>query len=387
MMDNRPSDRPLKVHFICTGVDQFRGGIETFFREAFNGLQGMEGVHIELYKRDKRPAPGEVCIPSISRRGRLARGIAAVTGRSPYAVEQVMFLPGYALHLRRKRPDVIFSSDGNLLLRLPRMAKRLGVPVRLVYSNGAPVGPPYDIYDHVQQVTPLYMDKALQAGEPAWRNSLVPYGIAVPPGDPLTDAQAVTAVRRQLGLPLDRKILLSVGWISAEHKRMDYLVREIAALPEPRPFLVMLGRMDESSSQIVQLAEALLGRENLRIGSVPYEQTAPFYQAADLFVLASLLEGFGRVFLEAMIHGLRCVAHDYPVTRYVLGEKGVYADLSREGTLSAVLSDPAVWQSDPAERIAARQSVRDRFSWEALKPVYREMFLRCANRPPIWWPK
>src|SRR5262249_35436775 len=154
--------------------------------------------------------------------------------------------------------------------------------------------------------------------------------------DPAFDPAAKQQLRRELQLPIDRPIVLSVGWISATLKRMDYLIDEIATLPvDRRPFVVLLGEIDETSSPILARAKEKLGEGNYAIRSVPYEQVSRFYRAADVFALASIKEGFGRVFLEALIHGLPCAVNDHPIMRYVLGEEGTFADFTQPGQLAA----------------------------------------------------
>ena len=48
-------------------------------------------------------------------------------------------------------------------------------------------------------------------------------------------------------------------------------------------------------------------------------------------MLASLREGFGRVYLEALMNGLPVVAHRNEVTEFVLGEEGYLIDLLQVG--------------------------------------------------------
>src|SRR5262249_7934210 len=166
-------------------------------------------------------------------------------------------------------------------------------------------------------------------------------------------------LRWKLGLPQDRPIVLSVGWISAEQKRMDYVVREAAPLisgvrGHAVPFLVMLGAMDEQSASIIALAREKL-TENFTARSVPHGEVTDYYRASDLFVLASLHEGFGRVFLEALIHGLPVIVHDHPVMRFVLREHGTFADLSRVGVLAEQLR-LGLWKGIMPETASERRA-------------------------------
>ena len=103
--------------------------------------------------------------------------------------------------------------------------------------------------------------------------------------------------------------------------------------------------------------------------SVPYPEVAQYYAAADCFVLASLCEGFGRVFLEALAHGLPVIAHEHPVMRYVLGEHGILADLSLEGALARDLREVLARPADGHAMRQRWQSVRRRFDWAALAPA------------------
>jgi len=200
------------------------------------------------------------------------------------------------------------------------------------------VDPPFPEYDHVHQVAPRYYEDALLAGEPEERHSVVPYGIKMPQMCPALfgDVAAKISAKQILGIPAGRSVVLSVGNVSAFHKRMDYVIEEVARIAESeRPFLVLLGQQDSSTALIRQLADRRLG-SGYRIETCKPEEISVFYQAADIFVLASLKEGFGRVFLEALAHGLPVVAHDGPVMQYVVGEEGLFVDMTKAGALAGM---------------------------------------------------
>jgi glycosyltransferase involved in cell wall biosynthesis len=374
--------KPLKVFFSCSGVGVMDRGIETFFREAFDGLRETEGLDIILYKGAGEARTDERVLWNVPRTGRAATLLGKMIRRNSYVAEQLSSFPSMVRAIRKHRPDIIFYSDSNLGFQLFRWRKQIGVPYRLLFSNGGPVHPPFDRTDYVHQVAPLYYDEALAAGEPPERQRMVPYGINVPIGTPDFDEAKREQLRKQLDLPLDCKIVLSVGWISAKHKRMDYLVNEIALMSHPRPYLVLLGTMDRQSEDIVALAREKLGEGGFTARSVPYRRVTDYYRSADVFTLASLQEGFGRVFLEALMHGLPVVAHDHPVMRFVLGNEGIFADLSKPGALAQQLDDGLRAVSDPAVAARRRESVRSRFNWSILALQYREMFFDCARVPP-----
>jgi glycosyltransferase involved in cell wall biosynthesis len=227
----------------------------------------------------------------------------------------------------------------------------------------------------VQQVALPYYEQAIEAGEPASKHSLVPYGINISCDRLAGSFPDIDACRARLGLSCGRKVVISVGYISARHKRMDYVVKEVSRLaPEERPFLLLVGQQDSSTAEIVSLAEQLLGSNGYRVASVPYAEMGDYYGASDAFVLASLKEGFGRVLLEASSFGLPCAADDNPVMRYVLAEEGSYCDMRQAGALASLLPTLIANTDEAGARLGRVEAVQRRFGWDSLQSDYLEMF-------------
>jgi glycosyltransferase involved in cell wall biosynthesis len=367
-----------RVLFICSGIGITNRGIESFFREAFNGLRSLPDLSINLLKGTGTDAPGERVIWNIPQTSRLARFVGRLTGRSAYAVQQWSTFFPIAKFIQKYRPHVVFYSDANLGFLLYRFRKQIGVPFRLLFSNGGPNRPPFPRTDFVHQVAPYYYKAAMDQGEPEWKHFMVPYGVQVPES-PVDDLAKKRETRQRLGLPLHRPVILSVGWIARQHKRMHYVIEEVLRLQQHKPFLQLLGSIDEASPEIIEMGNCLLGSRNFSARCEPYEAVGDFYRAADCFVLASLQEGFGRVYLEALMHGLAVIAHRHPVMEYVLGSQGVLADLSRPAVLADLLSAELLRKPDIQAARARWESVRSRFSWSALAPLYHRMFLAVSQ--------
>ena len=114
------------------------------------------------------------------------------------------------------------------------------------------------------------------------------------------------SIRRELGLPTDAKIVLSVGRLSKE-KGHAYLIRAMALIRKDLGAkLVLIGDGPEQAS-----LEALC-RELDLTESVHFlgyrDDAAQYYAAADVFVLPSFSEGSPNVLLEAMDAGVPIVA-------------------------------------------------------------------------------
>lgn len=371
-----------RVLMLCTGVGRYGRGIETFFADAFAGLRDDPGLDVSLVIGAGPTGPGQVRAASLSRTGQIATTIGRVLGRDGYAIEQITSIPSVLAKIRRLQPQVVFSSEANLAMRLMKLRRLSRVPYRFMYSNGAPMRGPFPWADYVHQVTPTYRDLAVSDGDDVSRHLLVPYGFTVPSEAPNRSAERRRAARRDLGLPEDRPLILSVGWIARRHKRMDYVVDEVAKLPSPRPFLAMIGAMDDSSAEVVAEAREKLGADGVVARSVTPAEVPTWYAAADVFVLGSLAEGFGRVYIEALGAGVPVFCHDFPVGRFVNGSEAVYGDFSKPGALAALLAERSdLFAEDAVDDRRRWAYARDNFSWVALVPKYREMFRTAAEGP------
>jgi 1,2-diacylglycerol 3-alpha-glucosyltransferase len=196
---------PLRVLFCCTGVGVLNRGIESFFREAFDHLRAVPGLEARLVKGGGPPCEMERVVPCIPRTSTLAALVGTAVRRNAYVAEQwSSFLP-VAREIRRFRPEVVFYSDANLGFLLYRLRRWIGVPYRLLFSNGGPCAPPFARLDFVHQVNPVCLEEALSAGEPAEKHIMVPYGLRVgaPPG---IDREVRQRLRAGLGLPPDRPV-------------------------------------------------------------------------------------------------------------------------------------------------------------------------------------
>jgi 1,2-diacylglycerol 3-alpha-glucosyltransferase len=366
-----------KVFLVCSGLGHIQRGFESFSQECFEALNTVSELDVTLFKGGGISGKKEIRIFNLPRQEWLARKIETLFRKNAYYIEQASFFFGLLPYLILKRPDVIYFSDGVLGNYLWHWRRYTGQNYKLLFSNGGPLSPPFDRWDHVQQVAPLYLNVALAAGVKAEKQSLVPYGLHLPNQLEILAPAELTALRSRLGLPVNRSVLLSVGAINKSHKRMNYLIREVARLTEPRPYLVILGHQDQETPEIIDLANQQLGVDNFLINTVSRAETNDYYRAADAFVLTSLGEGFGRVFLEGMAHGLPCLAHDYEVARFVLGRDGYFGDFESSGELTSLILHVLAEGQSESKRLQRYQSIYTRFSWNQLRPKYVDMIQTC----------
>jgi len=375
-----PLMRQTKVFFVCPGLGHIARGYETFTREAFDVLRGDDRLDADLFKGAGLAADRERAVWCLRRNQVAARWLGASVLRDGYYIECATFALSLLSHLARRRPDVVFYSDGvvgNLLWRWRRL---MNWRYKLLLCNGGQLGPPaFPRINHVQQVLAADYEESIRAGRPAENMTLLPLGFQIDSEFcPLSPAGRA-ALRARLGLPVGRPVVLTVGVVDRSIKRMDYIVREVAALDPPRPFLLMLGQRSEESPGVLELADKLLGPAGFQCRTVPADTIHDYYDASDAFVLASPKEGFGRVLVEALARGLPCLATDRPFARLVLGEHGHYADFDRAGELARLLATVLAVGNAPDGAATRHAAAYDRYSWDRLRPRYVDMIERCAR--------
>jgi glycosyltransferase involved in cell wall biosynthesis len=165
-------------------------------------------------------------------------------------------------------------------------------------------------------VSPRLVDACLAAGLPPDRVLHVPNGVDLDRFRPATSGERTT-LRRRLGLPVDRPIILFVGMFSRD-KQPDVLFDAWLGLQQDTRFastLVCVGATRSSYFEVDERLAADLRGEADRSGFgervvfvEPTNQVHDYFRAADVFALPSAREGLPVALLEAMATGLPSVA-------------------------------------------------------------------------------
>lgn len=370
--------RPLRVHLVCTGLGRERRGFEAFTRACAKALAGDRTLQLEVFAGGRDgAAAGERVVANLPRASRAARFLGRLFRRDPYHIEQVSFFLGYLPHLVRRAPDVLYFADlnfGNVCWHWRRLT---GGRFRMLFNNSGPTSMPFTRTDHVQQVTPGALAAALERGERADRQTMLPFGVELPSPFVSTDTAARGRARAQLGLPATGEVLLCVAKLDKAYKRIDLLIESVAALGEPRPFLLLVGADGPDGDALRALAGARCGTQ-WAWRSLPVGEMANAYRAADRFALFSHAEGFGLAYVEALAAGLPLVANDDATTRFVVGDAGVRHAITDVTSGRAALEAVRALPTDESAARARHETVRARFSWDALRPAYVALLHHAA---------
>jgi glycosyltransferase involved in cell wall biosynthesis len=150
-----------------------------------------------------------------------------------------------------------------------------------------------------------------------------------------------------------KRVLLYVGRV-AGNKRVDLLVEALAQVKQQNSNTVLLVVGDYNSNPAFNEVTAKirhraqqLGIDNDVIFTGRVADLPPYYRLADLYVSASLHEGFGVPLIEAMASGLPVVASNAAAHPWVVGDAALLAAADDAEDLAAqivrVLSDDALY--------------------------------------------
>lgn len=167
--------------------------------------------------------------------------------------------------------------------------------------------------DKVFSVSQALKDGAVKLGIPAEKISVHPNGVFSDLFYPIDR----DAARRSLELPLDKKIILSIGHLVIR-KGFHHIIDALATLNSSGRkdlFLVIVGDPGIEGNLKTKLQEQIqrlgLEKQVLLAGAKPYKDLYLWYNAADIFCLASSKEGWANVLLESLACGIPVVATSF----------------------------------------------------------------------------
>lgn len=380
-MDRQPVNRRqpepqrhLHVVIACPGVGRIHRGYETFAVGLYSALSVLPETTVSLLEGDKQVEfdPRRFRIRYLRGDRRPARLVGKLLLLDPLTVERLSFALLSLRRLRALRPDVVISSERAMCAVYCRIGRRLAGPFAVVFNNGGNHRPPFRHVDLVKHSSPMPWRWATEASDAA-AHVVLEEGVDLPEPSGPTRHEA----RRQLGLPLEATLVLSVGLLDFDQfKRMQYVVNEVADTGTDL-MLALVGQRHATTPELEMLLRDRLGARGVIVTVEPVE-VATYYRAADVLVSASTREGFGRVFAEALVHGLPVIAHDDEVVRWVLGAQGTVTDMTGAGNLRAELLK---FIANPSSVDVA--AAANRFGWDVLGLRYRDMLSQAAGR----WPK
>jgi glycosyltransferase involved in cell wall biosynthesis len=253
-----------------------------------------------------------------------ARGIPTTSVR-PGGYADVARGARFTAWLRRERPDAVLLTSwrttpwGAFAARragVPRTVVRLGI-VRRLPERGRAAWPYRGRVDALIVNAPEIRDAWLDSAPwfPADGVHVVLNGVLP---HPRPGAAERAAVRAELGLSPDARVVAGAGWM-ARRKGFDLLLEAFARAAVPGSELLLVGTGPEEAA-LREQARALGVAGRVRWAGARAE-VPRVLGACDLFVLASRNEGMANVMLEAMAAGTPVTATDVSGVRTALAAR------------------------------------------------------------------
>ena len=181
--------------------------------------------------------------------------------------------------------------------------------------------------------------------------------------------------RKQLGLDTGDFIIIAIGRL-VKRKGLDHLLIAVARSLIPSIKVLIIGDGPEKENLKSLAEESGIGSRVTLCGSVPEEQKFQYLSASDIFVLPSLHEGFGIVFLEAMYCGLPIITTDTGgQTDFIIdGHNGFLVHVGDVETLAVKIEE--LYTNHDLRKSMAANNLEDikKFSISTTAQRYEEMF-------------
>lgn len=167
-----------------------------------------------------------------------------------------------------------------------------------------------------------------------------------------------TSIRNKYGFSNEDQILFTLSRLSSKerYKGYDKVMQALVAVKKKHPHVkyLLAGSYDEQEKTYIDEMVVSLGLGNTVVmtGFIPDESLVAYFSNADVYIMPSMKEGFGIVFIEAMFYGLPVIAgnKDGSVDALLHGELGALIDpmdiQAIEKTIIDFLAKPETFKAD-----------------------------------------
>lgn len=372
----------IKLALISCGLGNVNRGFEVSTARLYKTLKEKSDFDVRLYSGGKHEGAKFVWnIPRDEVQRSPLHLISHVNDRRfwefAYGVEQISFAISLLPELFSFKPDVVWTKEVPFGYFLDAYRKMFGFKYKVIFANGGAFNPPtYKDFDYIQHLQPESYADAINYGLPSEKNLTLTNFLYFQ-----KSPKSRQELRAQFGYSQQDWIVICVAAWNRYHKRIDYLIEEVAQMPDANVKLMLCGHPEPDIHYLRKLAdEKLPGR--VQWLTLTEAKVHEALQAADAFVLPSVHEGLGNAMAEAALAQVPVVAHSHPASRFVLVDEKYMTDISKPGALAAKLQEIKIKPPEQEELKKLANAVHNVFSAEALLPRFCEMVRTVNGAPP-----
>lgn len=376
-----PAERPLRLALVSCGLGNVKRGFEVSTDRWYRTLKDTPGLDVKLFCGGFHP--GGKFVLNIPRDWVMMSPLSVLSAVNRrrfwefcYGVEQVSFGLFYWPELALFKPDIVWTKEVPFGYFLPIYKKALGLNFKTVFANGGAFRPStYKDFDYIQHLAPNSFDEALDFGIPAEKMTTLTNAVMFK-----EPRETREQLREEFGYANDDFVVMTASAWNAYHKRIDYLINEVAAIDDPKVKLLLCGHPDAETTVLKELAQEKLG-DRVKWMTLPEDKVPRAMKMADVFALGSLHESLGNVIPEAVMAGLPIVMNVCSSSKFIFGEKTEWAiDASTPNNMRDRLMQLRADQRARARMEEERPRVIQQFSPESLAPRFLQMARSICGR-------
>ena len=363
----------IKLALISCGLGNVNRGFEVSTARLYKTIKESQALDVRLYSGGKHE--GAKFIWNIPRDEVLRSPLSMFSRFNDrrfwefcYGVEQVSFALSLLPDLFSFQPDVVWTKEVPFGYFLDAYRKMFGFKYKIIFANGGAFRPAtYKDFDYIQHLQPESYKDAVDYGLPEEKMTTLTNFLYFQ-----KSTKTKKELRTSFGYSDQDWVVICVAAWNRYHKRIDYLIEEVAQIPDQRVKLMLCGHPEPDITYLRKLAdEKLPGRVQwLTLSETKVHEAL---QAADAFVLPSLNEGLGNAMAEAALAEVPVICHGHAASRFVLNDEKWISDLSLPGALASKIMQLKE-QPPAAEELATlAKAVHNVFSAQALLPRFCEM--------------
>jgi len=191
------------------------------------------------------------------------------------------------------------------------------------------------------------------------------------------DEEEKKHLRSRLGLPLNKRVFVSVGFLS-ENKGLPTLIEAFKKSQERQSDVLVLLGNGPLREKCLRLAT---GKSDIRLAGF-VENVEDYLGAADVFVSASLTEGCPNAVMEALACGLPVILSDIPAHREILDfnkRAGLLFPTNDMASLSKAFSESLNgYYSEKSQ--AALSIINNHLNAGSMSLKYQELYRQLCER-------
>jgi teichuronic acid biosynthesis glycosyltransferase TuaC len=185
--------------------------------------------------------------------------------------------------------------------------------------------------------------------------------------------------RSILGIEKGGKIVLTVGSLD-EVKGTTYLIDAVGKLKKMRtglPRFYIIGEGPLKNRLVSQSKQIGMEGSIVFLGQIPHEEIPFWMNAADVFCLPSIREGYPNAVLEALACGTPVVASDVGAIQEMIHHQSGY--ITRPGDSDSLCDGLLKCLSHDWDREVIRETIKG-FSWQACAEAYFKVYSNVIKK-------